>query len=529
MRVLLVKPNNLSDHVLPSLGLGYLAAQLRRDHDVDIYDCIKEKASPEQVARVAEAFRADMVGLQGYTFDIPKVAEILRAVRTRLPRTLTCVGGAHITAGPVAAMRHLGADCDYGFAGEGEIQFPRMLQRIESGATSFEAVPGAVWRCGDRVVANAPALVDDLDSLGLPALDLLRPDTYPEAQQGVFYRKFPIAPILTTRGCPYRCRFCAAPFLSGRTLRQHSVAYVRRLVALLYHRYGIREIHIVDDNFTMDIGYAKSVLRAILDLRLDIALAMPNGIRMDAVDDELLELMKAAGVYIVSVAVESGNDQILRAMKKGTTTARIRANVDRIRRHGLDVAGFFILGYPGETLDTIRRTIRFARELDVQRANFFTFVPLPGAPIYEELVRNGEITGEPWEAANFAHAPYSPPGVPRPELLSLMRRGFLRFYLRPRILLRHILAIRSYRHLRFLLRRFHHWMLTPIKRLAVGPASESIAAPASAALTPGRGALVVRDGLGQLSQDVGPALLAFQADKLETAGEPVARPLTVAE
>ncbi|UCG16726.1 MAG: B12-binding domain-containing radical SAM protein [Phycisphaerales bacterium] len=459
VRVLLVKPNNFSDHIQPPLGLGYLAAQLRRDHDVDIYDCIKEKASPERLAEVAEAFRADLVGVQCYTFDISKVMQILQAVKTRCPQTLTVVGGADMTTDPVAAMRHFGPDCDYGFAGEGEIHFPVMLQEIESKRTSFDNVPGAVWRHNGRVVANPPFLAPDLDALGVPALDLLRPDTYPEAQQGAFFEKFPICPIITTRGCPFRCRFCAAPLLAGRTVRRHSIGYVRNLIALLYHRYNIREFHILDDNFTVDIGYAKSVMREIIHMGLDISLAMPNGIRMDCVDDELLELMKAAGVYIVSVAVESGSDHILRAMNKGTTTERIRANVARIRRHGLDVAGFFIMGYPGETVETIRTTARFARELDIQRAQFMTFVPLPGSAVHDSLVADGEISPNAWEGAHFAFAPYAPRGMARRKLRSLQRSAFLWFYLRPTVLVRHVLAIRSYRHFRFLLARFYRWIL----------------------------------------------------------------------
>ncbi|MFQ5414388.1 MAG: B12-binding domain-containing radical SAM protein [Phycisphaerae bacterium] len=469
MRVLLAKPYNLSDHIQPSLGLGYLAAQLRRHHDVDIYDCIKEDASPARVAEVAEAYRADLVGIQAYTFDTPKVKAILRAVKARCPEMLTTVGGAHMTADPVAAMRDFGPVCDYGFSGEGELHFPAMLGAIESKSGAFGSIPGAVWRDGDAVRHNAPALVPDLDALGLPALELLRPDTYPESQQGAFYEKFPICPLITTRGCPYKCTFCAAPFLSGRTLRHHSVEYVCRLIGLLYHRYNIREFHIVDDNFTMDIDYAKSVMRAILEMGLDISIAMPNGIRMDYLDDELIELMKAAGVYIVSVAVESGNDHILRAMKKGTNMARIRRDIARIRRHKVDVAGFFIVGYPGETVETIRNTIRFARELDIQRAQFMTFVPLPGAPAYEKLVASGEIEGVAWEDSNFAQAPYAPVGVSREELLRLKRIAFLTFFLRPGILIRHLLAIRSYRHFKFLLRRFYHWIVMRPSTARRGP------------------------------------------------------------
>ncbi|MCH7807613.1 MAG: B12-binding domain-containing radical SAM protein [Planctomycetes bacterium] len=458
MRVMLVKPNNLSDHIQPSLGLGYLAQQIRRDHDVDIFDCIKAKTTPEQLGKIVEVTQPDLVGIQCYTFDIPNVKRILRAVREVSPRIVTMVGGAHMSSDSVGAMNDFGADLDFGFGGEGEESFPPFLHALEKGAKTFEGIPGVVWRRDGRVIANKQMLISDLDSIGLPAIDLIRPDTYPESQHGAFYDQFPICPIITTRGCPYSCTFCSAPIISGKTLRHHSLDYLRDLIQRLYYRYAIREIHIVDDNFTMDIEYAKSVMQMIIDLNLGISIAMPNGIRMDWLDDELLELMKAAGVYVVSVAVESGNDRILKAMKKATTVAKMRENVALIRRHGLDVAGFFILGFPGETRETIKDTIRLSRQLDLLRANFFTYLPLPGTSSYKQLVRDGELEDVDWDNFLFMTAPYTPKGMTRGELMSLKRGAFLRFHLRPTILIRNLLAIRSYAHFRFLLTRFYHWV-----------------------------------------------------------------------
>jgi len=364
-----------------------------------------------------------------------------------------------MSSDPIGAMRDFGPNLDFGFSGEGELSFPEFLRAIEAERKRFDGIAGVVWRNDDGIVINPPMLISDLDALGMPALELIRPDTYPESQHGAFYEQFPICPIITTRGCPYSCTFCSAPIISGKKLRHHSVDYIRELILRLYHRYGIREIHIVDDNFTMDIAYAKRIMRAIIDLDLGLSLAMPNGIRMDWLDDELLELMKAAGVYVVSVAVESGNDKILKAMKKATTVAAIRENVARIRRHGLDVAAFFILGYPGETPETIRDTIRLSRELDLLRANFFTYLPLPGTRSYDQVQKEGGIAKVDWDNFLFMAAPYTPEGMTRKTLLSLKRRAFLGFYLRPKAFIRNVLAIRSYRHLKFLMRRFYHWVL----------------------------------------------------------------------
>ncbi|MFQ5715487.1 MAG: B12-binding domain-containing radical SAM protein [Nitrospinales bacterium] len=462
MKVLLVKPNNLSDHIQPSLGLGYLAQGIRSRHDVEIIDCIKDNIAPEEFGRqIASALKPDLVGIQCYTFDLRNVRRILRSIKEMDPRIITVVGGAHMSSDPERAFENLSEHLDFGFAGEAEIGFPQFCDLLESGedAKDFSSIPGLIWRQEGETVLNDTVMEQDLDKLGYPAWDLIRPERYPEAQHGAFFKKFPIAPIITTRGCPYACTFCSAPILSGKKLRHHSLEYILRNIELLYHTHGIREFHIVDDNFTQDIEYAKKIVRGIISLNLDLSLAMPNGIRMDYLDDELLQLLKQAGLYIVSIAVESGNDTVLKTMKKGTTVKKIRENVERIQRNGLDIAAFFILGFPGETPSTLMDTINLSLELPLVRANYFTYLPLPGTESYRALEASGEIKKVDWDNFYFMSAAYTPRGIDRQELLRLKRMAFMKFHLRPRVLIKNLLAIKNFRHLQFLLRRFYHWIL----------------------------------------------------------------------
>lgn len=458
IKVLLIKPNNLADHIQPSLGLGYLATQIRKDHEVRIHDCIKENTSVEAIKDIVGYHDPDLVGIQCYTFDTPKVCRMLKIIKETFPEKVTVVGGAHISSIPSEAFEEFRLFADYAFCGECENSFPKFLKALR-GSKDFSRIDGLIWKDGSgKICMNAPALIEDLDALGFPAWDLMPPETYPESQHGAFYEKFPIAPIITTRGCPYQCAFCSAPRLAGRKLRHHSVGYLQEHIKMLYMR-GIREFHIVDDNFTFDMEYCKSVLRGIIDLKLDISLATPNGIRMDYLDDEMLELMKEAGQYLISVAVESGTDRILKKMKKGTTVEKIRENVALIKKHGFPVAGFFILGYPTETREEMRQTVRFAKELGLIRANFFTYLPLPGTESYNELVSSGEIGKVDWNNFMFMTAPYTPAGIRREELLDLKRRAFLSFHFNPRVLFANLCAIKSFNHFRFLLRRFYHWII----------------------------------------------------------------------
>jgi radical SAM superfamily enzyme YgiQ (UPF0313 family) len=461
MKVLLVKPYNLSDHIQPSLGLGYLATACREaGHEVRILDCIKEGVNTGSLGGRISAFRPDLVGFQCYTFDLKSVKESLRETKRSRPEAFTAIGGPHPSGAPGESLEYFGGDLDYLFTGEAERGLPLLLERLESGKTTeLEEVDGLAWRDGDTVRVNPKRFVEDLDSLGMPAWDLIRPESYPEAQHGAFFKKFPIAPVIVTRGCPFGCTFCAGNIVSGRRIRKHSASFMLTQIKHLYDDYGIREFHIVDDNFTFDKEYAKGFLRRLVSLNLDISWATPNGVRIDSLDGELLDLMKSSGLYLISLGIESGSDRVLGLMRKSTTVDRIREGIDLIRSRGIDIAGFFIVGFPGETKEEIRQTIDFSLKLDLIRANYFTYLPFPGSASYRGLEDSGELKGVDWEKFYFMNAAYVPKGLTRGELKGLQRKAFMRFYFRPRIFWKNISGIRSRRHLSFLFKRFFHWIV----------------------------------------------------------------------
>lgn len=454
MKVVLIKPYNVSDHIQPALGLGYLATALRPWHAVTIIDGIKEKLEPEQMDEVIRRERPDVIGWQLYTFDLAAVRAAMRVVKRVAPRIVTLVGGPHPSTVPRETLDYFGPELDFAFRGEAEVSLRRFLD-----GDPHADIPGLVWRDGGEVRANPVRFVEDLDRLGQPAWDLIRPETYPEAQHGAFFRKFPIAPIMITRGCPYQCTFCAGNLVAGRTLRFRSVEHVLEEIQYLYRERGIREFHVVDDNFTLRREYTVAFLRRLRELNLDISWATPNGIRMDSLDDEVLELMKATGLYLISLGIESGTDRVLTLMKKGLTVAKIRTYTAMIARHGIEIAGFFILGFPTETAADMEATVTLSLELPLLRANYFTYLPFPGTESYRELEAAGELAQVDWDRFYFMNAAYTPRGISREELKAIQRRAFLRFYFRPRIFWRNVRGIKSVRHFGFLLRRFFHWLV----------------------------------------------------------------------
>jgi len=440
--------------------LGCLAASVREGNEVEILDCIKEHINLQKLEKIIRTKKPDLVGIQCYTFDLRFVKNALKMIKDIDKNIVTVIGGPHPSAEPKETMEYFEDILDFAFVGEAERGFRSLVEYLKGNkvASPLE-IQGLVWKEEGSVKINTPFFEEDLDSIGIVAWDLIRPDTYPEAQHGAFYRKFPIAPIMLTRGCPYECTFCAGKVISGRRLRKRSVDNVISEVKFLYDKYGIREFHIIDDNFTLDKEYAKRFLSELENLNLDISWALPNGIRMENLDLEFLRQMKRTGLYLVSLGIESGSDRVLELMRKSLKIDKIRKTLQLINESGLDAAGFFILGFPGETKMEIKKTIDFSLELNLIRANFFTYLPFPGTESYLKLKETGELERVKWDEFCFSKAAYSPPGITYKELRGLQRKAFLKFHLRPKILLKNLSGIKSFRHFKFLYKRFVNWMV----------------------------------------------------------------------
>ena len=458
MKALLVKPYNLSDHIQPSLGLGYLATSVRKNHQVSILDCIKENVKLSCFSEVLDRIKPNIVGIQCYTYDLYNIKDMLKACKSRSIKAV--LGGPHPSAAPLETMRFFGRSLDYLFHGEAEIGFRNLLDKLDRKTEmDFKEIPGLAWRESSTVIINDKQFVEDIDSLGMPAWDLIKPQNYPEAQHGAFFKNFPIAPIITTRGCPFSCTFCAGNLISGKKLRVRGTESILSEIKMLYDDFGIREFHIVDDNFTLNKAFAKKLLSGLKRLNLNISWAVPNGVRMDTLDEELLKLMRDTGLYLISLGIESGSNRILALMKKNITTDKIRCFTKLIRRHGINIAGFFILGFPGETKEDIKKTIKFSRELDLIRANFFTYLPFPGTETFNDLKRQGKLDDVNFKRFYFMNATFSLNGINRNTLKSFQRKAFLKFFLRPKIFAYNLTQIKSFNHFKFLLKRFQRWML----------------------------------------------------------------------
>jgi len=361
-------------------------------------------------------------------------------------------------------MAYFGDALDFAFAGEAETGLPRLLDTLgeERGdrgwGGAFDRVPGLVWRDGIEVKENPRIFEEDLDSLEV-AWDLIPPASYPRAPHGAYFRQFPVAPIVTSRGCPFRCRFCAVECVSGRKVRRRSVENVVSEIEILRDRYGVREIHIEDDNFTGEKEYVLAFCEVMRRRAPGITWTCPNGVRVDTLDEEMLAAMKGAGLYFLSVGIESGSDRILRKMKKSLEVAKIEEKIRVIRQAGIGVSGFFMLGFPGETPEEMEATIDFALRLPLARASFTNFQPFPGSEEFDRLRESGEIAVD-WEtfAPTLQSTSYHPPGITGPDLRRLRKRALRKFYARPSVAWGMLREIRSWDHAAWIFRRGWRWL-----------------------------------------------------------------------
>lgn len=466
MRVLLVTPvNPVTYQSIPDLGLGYLATYLRRDgHEVDLVDCVNRGWDHERLEAHLRATRPDVVGFKAFYTDIPSVRESCRRVREALPDALVLVGGPHPSCVSGEEALATFPEAHYCFRGEAEVGLPMLLRawRSSEDPATLAAIPGLVWRDAVGAArANPHGHAHDLDD-NPPAWDLLRPRDY-DFSHTFYSRNRWVAPIIATRGCPLPCTFCAAHLNSGKDIRPRSVDSVLDEIAMLQREHGIEEFSFIDDFFTGNKRFVKAFCQEVLrrGMRFDWACW---GVRLASLDEEMLRLMDQAGCYAFSVGVESGSPRILEHMAKHLTVEVIEeklALIDRVT--DIRVGGLFIIGYPEETEEDVRLTIEFARRLPLFMATFYPFNPLPGTPIYEQMLASGELPEAPdWSTYGPEGFAYCPKTLDPRKLGRLYRSAYLNFYTQPRRVVRILNDIRTPRQVRF--------FATRVRRRLVGSA-----------------------------------------------------------
>lgn len=415
----------------PYLSLAALAAWLRdHDHPVDILDLsVIENPSQALMGKI-EVWQPDYVGMTFTTPLYPEAKAMAQLVRSKFPKVKLIAGGAHSTVLPEQVLET--TDFDYVVIGEGE----QTLLELVDGEDPAGILGLAYQQEGQAKINDARPLISDINVLPYPAYDLYDIRNYRYSPR-VTARRSPVAAIETSRGCPFGCTFC-----NKKIFGQHFRAKtVKRSVDEMEYlmKLGYREIHVWDDCFSVDLDRVKAICDEIVHRHLRINWCVYNGIRVDRIDQELLEKLKRSGCYRVNIGIESGNQEILNHVHKGITLDQARFVSKISKKVGIETIGFFMIGLPGETEETIKQTIDLAVELDLDLSKVSIAIPLPGTRLFDEWAMEGRIKTYDWSKYNFHSTTiYDHPNLDTATILKYYNLFYRKVYLRPKYLLRRL-------------------------------------------------------------------------------------------
>ena len=442
MRVLLIQPSvgdvykgtklqKLIEREAP-LNLAVLAAcLLKAGHQVRLLDLGVEVDDRAAIETAVQSFDPELCGITFRTPLYPAAAEIAKQLKQLNPSIPVVAGGAHASFYAEEILRD--THFDLVVTGEGDFTIVELANQ-----TSLDEIGDIAYRRNGEVVVNripklegkkSKGYVTDLDALPFPAYQLYEISRYRNVSS-FMYRKQPVGWLETSRGCLAACVFCTKGVF-GRTFRTKSP---KRVVDEMAHLLdcGFREIAIADDSFTMEINRAIAICDQIVARGMKFSWNCANGLRVSNVTKEFFKKAAKAGCHLVAFGFETGSKEILTKIKKGATLEKAVAAAKWARECGLTTTGFFMLGLPGETVATMKETIDFACQLDLDYAKFNITIPLPGTELYHTWKDRMKVDN--WLAYNF-HLParelYTHPNLDWDTIEQFERLAWQRFYLSP--------------------------------------------------------------------------------------------------
>lgn len=433
MKILLVKSAHITDtevSIIPPLGLLYLWSSLRQARPGrDVVRLVDLRVSPEsEYETLLQTWQPDLIGISTMTAEADHAHSLSARASAMAPAATVVWGGPH----PTAYVEESLADpnVDLLVLHEGEQTFPALVEALEAGH-ALDQVAGLAFRqaSGIRRTDERP-FVTNLDELPFPAWDQLDFSLYENVKSMGLVGPRRVAPVITSRACPYRCTYCHNMF--GKKIQRRSPDNVLAELRLLRDIHGLRHIEIVDDIFNVDRQRMRQILERIIDQELGLQLAFPNGLRGDLLRDDEIELFKRAGTVFVSVAIESASPRIQKQIRKNIRLPQVQAAIRGFVRRGIFVNCYYMLGFPGETRAEMQCTLDFARRQPSHTAMFFVVNPFKGTELGESLPKDvGPLT------ENFGKHTYHDIAanrlllVPHDELRRMIRKAYIRFFANP--------------------------------------------------------------------------------------------------
>lgn len=416
------------------LGIYYLASYVRENgYDVAVNDAEAEKLNEKDIIKKIRRFNPDFIGIGSTTVAFHRALEVAKLIKKKYKHVKIILGGPHATSNVSHAMSY--KEFDFAVMREGEITLLELLNKL-SGKTKIDLseINGLAFRQKGKLIINTPReYIKNLDELPFPAYDLIK-NVNLYAPPPSNYKALPVINVITSRGCPNQCTFCDRNVF-GQIYREMSAERVFEELKMLWNKYHFKEIAFVDDTFMINRARLYKLFELLENEGISFYWTCMS--RVNIVDFEFLKYVKSKGCWHISFGVESGDEDILRIIKKNITLKQIMNATDWCSKLGIKTKGFFIVGHPGDTLETINKTIEFASKLKLDDIVTTINTPIPGSPQYGFIKDYGTFDNTDWSQFNYWRPVFIPKGLNQEILLKKQKEMYRKFYLRPRILLRY--------------------------------------------------------------------------------------------
>lgn len=418
---------------VPPFGLALLAALAReKGFSVSILDCNALQLGLDKIEEHLPNLPPRFVGITATTVLMENAREVAKIIKGKYPDAKVVVGGVHPSVRPEEVINL--PEVDYVVMGEGEVTLLELLSNKNP-----SGIKGLGFKRKGEIVLNPPQeIIPDINIFPFPAFDLLPMDKYYSAAGS--YKRKPSLGMITSRGCPGRCTFCKGNIL-GEKIRFRRAEKIIEEIKYLQENYGIKDVSFYDDTFTTNKDNVSKFCDFILENKIDLTWCCFS--RVDTVNFELLKKMKAAGCYQVMYGVESAVPEILENIKKRITLQKVEETVAATKKAGLETRLAFMFGNPGETEETIKKTIKYSIYLDPDLVSYNITTPYPGTEMFEWAEKNGYLIHKNWSDYDLSKPVMELPTISSKKVLDYYKKSYRRFYLRPSYVLKRLSRIKN--------------------------------------------------------------------------------------
>ncbi|MDD5355130.1 MAG: radical SAM protein [Candidatus Omnitrophica bacterium] len=429
---------------IPPLGLLYIATAILKNfadtYELKIINLGLNNLTVDDIICQIKSFDPYIVGMSVLTCEADIMHEIAKQVKATKKEIIVLVGGPHATLMKEGILHDY--NIDYGVIGEGENTIIELLHGLEN-SREIPDIKGIAYRSNKSIFCTQGAEhIADLDSLSIlpDAWELIDLKEYTRcANWNGAGREKLYAPILTSRGCPFNCAFCNSRNIFGRGFRTRSPENVFSEILFLYRKYGVKEIHIIDDVFNFNSERVSRICSLIVNSGIDFSLAFPNGLRIDMMTEEMISSLKRAGTYKINYGIETAEPDMQRIINKELNLTCANDIINKTMNAGIITAGYFILGFPNESRENMMKTVRFALESNLDNAYFFKYTNFLDGGISEKKGKDEEKISHGHNDLHFYSLARSGVNMPEAELNNIILKAQQDFYLNPRRILRGIL------------------------------------------------------------------------------------------